>query len=138
MTDSSSPPRPQPDDEAGSDAIASLTAGMFDGHEVLGLDEHLALFAEVAERNRFAVLYVLATAGKRSAKELGGTLGRSENGLHYHLDRLVDAGLVENRKRARPDEAGLYSYYELTGLGADLIDAVTSFVQAEKDALEDY
>lgn len=57
-------------------------------------------------------------------------------GLHYHLDRLVTAGLVENRKQATPDAEGLYSYYELAGLGADIIDATTGFIQQEKHALE--
>jgi ArsR family transcriptional regulator len=138
MANSSSPPRPDPDDEAPSDAIAAVTAGLFDGHNLLDLDEYLELFEEIAERNRFAVLYALRDEKKMSATELGEALGRSENGLHYHLDRLVDAGLVENRKQARPDAEGLYSYYELTGLGADLIDAATGFIQQEKHALEDY
>ena len=138
MANSSSPPRPDPDKETRSDAIAAVTAGLFDGHSLLGLEEYLELFEEIAERNRFAVLYALRDEGKMSAKELGETLGRSENGLHYHLDRLVDAGLVENRKQSRPDTEGLYSYYELTGLGADLIDAATGFIQQEKHALKDY
>lgn len=75
---------------------------------------------------------------KMSATELGEILGRSENELHYHLDRLVNAGLVENRKQSTPDTEELYSYYEVTGLGADLIDAATAFMQEEKHALEHY
>lgn len=138
MADSSSPTRPTPDDEARSDAITAVTADLFDGHNLLGLDEYLELFEEIAERNRFAVLYTLSNNGKMSAKELGETLGRTENGLHYHLDRLVDAGLIENRKQSKPNAEGLYSYYELTGLGADLIDAATGFIQQEKHALEHY
>ncbi|WP_134672232.1 winged helix-turn-helix domain-containing protein [Halorussus marinus] len=138
MADSSSAPRPNPDDEAGADAIAAVTAGLFDGHNLLGLEEYLELFEEIAERNRFAILYALSDEGKMSATELGEALGRSENGLHYHLDRLVNAGLVENRKQSKPDAEGLYSYYELSGLGADLIDAATGFIQQEKHALEDY
>jgi DNA-binding transcriptional ArsR family regulator len=138
MANSSSLPRPDPDEEARSDAIGAVTAGLFDGDNLLGLEEYLELFEEIAERNRFAVLYALRDEKKMSAKELGETLGRSENGLHYHLDRLVDAGLVENRKQSRADAEGLYSYYELTGLGADLIDAATGFIQQEKHALKDY
>jgi DNA-binding transcriptional ArsR family regulator len=138
MADSSSAPRSHSDDEAGADAIAAVTADLFDGHNLLDLDEYLELFEEIAERNRFAVLYALRDEGKMSAKELGEVLGRSENGLHYHLDRLVNVGLIENRKQAKPDAEGLYSYYELTGLGADLIDAATEFIQQEKHALEHY
>lgn len=138
MADSPSAPRPNPDDEAGADAIVTLTTGLFDGHNLLDLEEYLELFEELAERNRFAILYALSNEGKMSAKELSEALGRSENGLHYHLDRLVNAGLVENRKQSKPDEEGLYSYYELTGLGADLIDAAMAFIQQEKHALEHY
>ncbi|KDE60068.2 hypothetical protein EL22_12030 [Halostagnicola sp. A56] len=118
--------------------MVTLTTGLFDGHNLLDLEEYLELFEELAERNRFAILYALSNEGKMSAKELSEALGRSENGLHYHLDRLVNAGLVENRKQSKPDEEGLYSYYELTGLGADLIDAAIAFIQQEKHALEHY
>ena len=62
----------------------------------------------------------------------------SENSLHYHLNRLAEAELVENRKRERPNDDGLYSYYERTGLGADLIDAATEFIGQEKAALDQY
>jgi DNA-binding HxlR family transcriptional regulator len=120
------------------DAIDALTADLFGEPALLDLDGHLELFEEVAARPRFGILYALREEGNLSAKELGETLGRSENGLHYHLDRLVDAGLVANRRQSVPDREGLYSYYELTGLGADLIDAVVAFIDAERTALEEY
>ncbi|WP_458210622.1 helix-turn-helix domain-containing protein [Haladaptatus sp. NG-SE-30] len=115
-----------------------MTANLFDEKPLLSLDEYLELFEEIAERNRFAILYALRTDGKLSAKELGEALGRDENGLHYHLDRLVDAGLVENRKQSKPNTDGLYSYYELTGLGADLVDMAAEFITQEKNALDQY
>lgn len=136
MADSSIPHSAR--DGASADAIAALTADLFDDHNVLGLEEYLELFEEIAEPARFAILYALSNDGRMSAKELGEALARSENALHYHLDRLVEAGLVDNRRRQRPDEEGLYSYYELTGLGADLIDAVAEFIRQEKTALEQY
>ncbi|WP_254538440.1 helix-turn-helix domain-containing protein [Halomarina litorea] len=135
MADGSSASASGADD---GDAIDSLTADLFGEPALLDLDAHLELFEEVAARPRFAVLYALQQDGRLSAKELGERLCRSENGLHYHLDRLVDAGLVANRRQSVPDRDGLYSYYELTGLGADLIDAVTAFIGAEKTALEEY
>ncbi|MFC6837847.1 helix-turn-helix domain-containing protein [Halomarina ordinaria] len=87
------------------------------------LDIDTVTNARFREDKHDCVLYALREEGKSSARELGETLGRSENGLHYHLDRLVDAGLVVNRRQSVPGRDGLYSYYELTGLGADLIDA---------------
>ena len=125
-------------DEPDTDAIAILTADLFDEDPLLDLDAYLDLFEEIAERPRFAILYALKTEGKLSANELSEALDRRENSLHYHLNRLVEAGLVENRKQERPDVDGLYSYYELTGLGADLIDAATEFIGQEKTALEQY
>lgn len=135
MADSSTAASGGPDD---GDAIDALTADLFGEPALLDLDAHLDLFEEVAARPRFGILYALREEGNLSAKELGETLGRSENGLHYHLDRLVDAGLVANRRQSAPDREGLYSYYELTGLGADLIDAVVAFIDAERTALEEY
>lgn len=136
MADSSSPHPPGSDDV--SDAISELTSDLFAEYNLLNLNEYLKLFEEIAEPTRFAVCYLLRTEGVKSAKELGTALNRSENALHYHLDRLVESGLVENRRRQRPDDEGFYSYYELTGLGADLIDAVTDFIRTEKIALEEY
>ncbi len=138
MADSPSASRPPTKDDTSEDAIAALTANLFDEKPLLSLDEYLELFEEIAERNRFAILYALRTDGKLSAKELGEALGRDENGLHYHLDRLVDAGLVENRKQSKPNTDGLYSYYELTGLGADLVDMAAEFITQEKNALDQY
>lgn len=137
MVDSPSTTSTETDDSE-ADAVATLTADLFDEQALLDLDTYLELFAELAERPRFAILYALSIEGKLSANELGETLGRSENSLHYHLNRLVEASLVENRKRERPNDDELYSYYELTGLGADLIDAATEFIDQEKTALEQY
>jgi len=59
--------------------------------------------------------------------------------LLYHLDELVDVGLVENRKRKDPDSDGLYSYYPATSLGEGILEhGVRELMRREWDALEEY
>ena len=67
-------------DEPEADAIATLTADLFDE------DTLLDLFEEVAERPRFAILYALKTEGK-----LSGTNSRRHS---------VDARTVSTRTPA--------------------------------------
>lgn len=138
MADSPSARRSNTTDSTDGEMMSALAAELLDDSNILGLREYLELFEEIAEPTRFAMCYTLQTDGTMSASELGDTLNRTENGLHYHLDRLQDAGLVENRKRSKPNADGLYSYYELTGLGADLTNAAIDFIQQEKRALDEY
>lgn len=138
MADSPSVRRPNTNGSTDGEMMSALAAELLGDHNILGLKEYLELFEEIAEPTRFAICYTLQTDGTMSASELGDALNRTENGLHYHLGRLQDAGLVENRKRSNPNADGLYSYYELTGLGADLTDAAIEFIQQEKQALDEY
>ena len=70
MANSSSPPRPDPDKETRSDAIAAVTAGLFDGHSLLGLEEYLELFEEIAEQQDSSVTLSVAGPGDRNGKNL--------------------------------------------------------------------
>ena len=56
--------------------------------------------------------------------ELESTLDVASNTLHYHLDALVDVGLIENRKRTEPTSSGLHSYYRATSLGEGILEGV--------------
>ncbi len=61
------------------------------------------------------------------------------NTLHYHLDELVDVGLVENRKRKEPDSEGLYSCYRATSLGEGVLThGVRELMREEWELLETY
>ncbi|WP_396612821.1 ArsR/SmtB family transcription factor [Haloferax sp. S1W] len=106
---------------------------------VLTLDEYLDMQAAIGDRTRFTLLYRLVHFGERSPKELEEALGIRANKLHYHLRKLVDAGLVEKRKRSRADEDGLFSYYRATSLGEDILEyGVEELIRRERDYREAY
>lgn len=91
-------------------------------HSVLSFEEYMAMQRAVGNGTRFKLLYRLKNEGPMSATELGERLEMDGNNLHYHLNELVDVGLVENRKEATADSDGLYSYYRATALGEGLLD----------------
>lgn len=91
-------------------------------HSILSFDEYMAMQAAIGDTTRFSILYRLKQAGAMSAKELAESLEMDGNNLHYHLNRLVDVGVVENRKEKTPDAEGLYSYYRATAIGKGLLE----------------
>ncbi|WP_252699933.1 ArsR/SmtB family transcription factor [Natronosalvus vescus] len=106
---------------------------------VLSLEEYLAMQRAIGNESRFRILNRLVEDGSHSASELRDALEIRSNTLHYHLDELVDVGLVENRKRNEPDSSGLYSYYRATSLGDGLLtEGVRELMAREWDALERY
>ncbi|WP_254767133.1 ArsR/SmtB family transcription factor [Salinilacihabitans rarus] len=108
-------------------------------HSVLSLEEYLDMQRAIGNETRFRVLNALVEDGPQSASELRDALDVRSNALHYHLDELVDVGLVENRKRKEPDADGLYSYYRATSLGEGLLtEGVRELMRREWDALEEY
>lgn len=95
--------------------------------------------AEVGFEGTSHSLYALKHRGAFSARQLEEALDIRANNLHYHLDKLVEVGLVENRKRETPDSEGLYSYYAATSLGEAILDhGVEALMRREWDYLEAY
>ena len=93
----------------------------------------------IGNETRFRVLNLLVDAGAHSAKELQTALDIESNTLHYHLDSLVDVGLVENRTRKEPSSDGLYSYYQATSLGEGILEhGVRELIREEWDLLDAY
>jgi len=108
-------------------------------HSLLSLEEYLDMQRAIGNETRFRVLDLLVEEGAHSAAELGRALDVESNTLHYHLDRLVDVGLVENRKRKQPSSDGLYSYYRATSLGAGILEhGVRELIREEWDLLDAY
>lgn len=89
---------------------------------ILDLSEYLAMQRAIGNETRFQVLRTLARNGDLSASQLADVLDIETNTLHYHLDTLVDVGLVQNRKQSSPDQDGLYSYYRVSPLGEAMLD----------------
>lgn len=93
----------------------------------------------IGNETRFRILNQLVDEGDHSAKELQVVLDLESNTLHYHLDTLVDVGLVENRKRKEPTSDGLYSYYRATSLGEGILDhGVRELMREEWELLDAY
>ncbi|MFC7157318.1 ArsR/SmtB family transcription factor [Halomarina halobia] len=108
-------------------------------HSLLSIEEYLDMQRAIGNETRFRVLDLLVEAGPRSAKELGEALDVPSNTLHYHLDALVDVGLVENRKRKERTREGLYSYYRATSLGQGILEqGVRALMREEWELLDAY
>lgn len=113
--------------------------GFLPEHSLLELSDYLAMQRSIGNETRFRVLSVLVEAGAMTPTELEARLDVADNTLHYHLDELVDVGLVENRKRADPGRDGLYSYYRATSLGEGILThGVRELIEEEWDALDAY
>jgi len=108
-------------------------------HSLLSLEEYLDMQRSIGNETRFRLLNHLVDEGAQSASELRAALDIESNTLHYHLDALVDVGLVENRKRKEPTSAGLYSYYRATSLGEGILEhGVRELIREEWELLDAY
>lgn len=106
---------------------------------LLSLDAYLDMQRAIGNETRFRILNLLITEGAHSAKELRAALDVESNTLHYHLDALVDVGLVANRKRKEPTSDGLYSYYRTTSLGEGILEhGVRELIREEWELLDAY
>ena len=101
---------------------------------VLTLEEYLDMHAAVGNRTRYAVLYRLVHGGELSPTELADALDIDDSTLHYHLNELVDVGLVEKRKRTERGQDGTYTYYRATVFGeVTLTDGVDELIRGERE-----
>ncbi|MFC4249632.1 winged helix-turn-helix domain-containing protein [Natribaculum luteum] len=113
-------------------------SGLLSDDNPFGIGHYLDILELAVEPNRFAILHALFnTNDGKSASELADVLGKDGYGLHQHLDRLVDAGLVANWTKHDP-ETGNYSYFEITGTGHSLHEAITHLIDVEQEASEQF
>ncbi|MFB6164768.1 MAG: ArsR/SmtB family transcription factor [Haloarculaceae archaeon] len=106
---------------------------------VLDLDEYLAMHAAVGHRTRYEILYRLVHGGEMSPTELTADLDVDDSTLHYHLNKLREAGLVEKRQRTDRGQNGLYTYYRATVFGeVTLTDGVDELIRGEREFDELY
>lgn len=106
---------------------------------VLTLAEYLEMQEAIGNETRFQIVRVLKERGDLSASEIEHALGIPANNLYYHLDKLVDVGLVHNRKQKTADSEGLYSYYRLSTLGTILLEeGIEALFAREWESLEQY
>ena len=106
---------------------------------VLSLEEYLDMQAAIGDRTRFEIAYRLVHAGSMSPTELTDSMDVDDSTLHYHLNKLVDVGLVEKRKRTEPTSSGLYTYYRATILAETILEhGVEELIRREREFLEAY
>jgi DNA-binding transcriptional ArsR family regulator len=106
---------------------------------ILSLEEYLDMHAAVGHRTRYEILYRLVHSGEMSPKELEDALDIDDSTLHYHLNKLVDVGLVEKRQRTERGQDGLYTYYRATVFGeVTLTDGVDELIRGEQAFEEMY
>lgn len=106
---------------------------------VLDLSDYLAMQQAIGDETRYQILRTLAHNGDLSATQLRDALDLASNNLHYHLDKLVEVGLVQNRKRAESDRDGLYSYYRISSLGDGMLEhGVEELMRRERDFRDRY
>lgn len=104
---------------------------------VLTLDEYLDMQRAIGDETRFQIVRTLVHNGPLSATEIKDVLGIEGNRLHYHLDELVDVGLVQKRKRSEADEEGLFTSYRVSALGKGILEhGVEELMRREHEFLE--
>jgi DNA-binding transcriptional ArsR family regulator len=100
---------------------------------ILSLGEYLDMHAAVGHRTRYEILYRLVHSGEMSPTELEDALDIDDSTLHYHLNTLVDVGLVEKRQRTERGQDGLYTYYRATVFGeVTLTDGIDELIRGEQ------
>lgn len=113
--------------------------GLLPEHSILPLEAYLEMQRAIGNEHRFRILNALVEEGEMSASELRDRLGVRGNTLHYHLEELVDVGLVENRKRKTADGRGLYSYYRASAMGEAILEhGLRELLRREWESLETY
>ncbi|MFA9428376.1 helix-turn-helix domain-containing protein [Natronorubrum sp. A-ect3] len=103
-------------------------------HSILNLEEYLEMHAAVGHRTRYEILYRLVHGGDMSPTELEEEIEIDDSTLHYHLNKLLDVGLVERRQRTERGQDGLYTYYRATVFGeVTLTEGVDELIRGEWD-----
>ena len=109
-------------------------ADLLPADSVRTLDEYLAMNAAVGHRTRYEVLYRLVHTGDMSPTELEAALDIDDSTLHYHLNKLVEVGLIEKRQRTERGQNGLYTYYRATVFGeVTLSHGVDALIRGEQE-----
>jgi len=101
---------------------------------ILSLDEYLAMHAAVGNRTRYEILYRLVHSGPMSPTELENAIGVDDSTLHYHLNKLVEVGLIEKRKQTSRGQDGFSAYYRATVFGeVTLTEGVNELLRGEQE-----
>lgn len=121
------------------DNAPSDPAELLPDRSVFSLDAYLDMHAAVGHRTRYEILYRLVHGNEMSPTELQAEIEIDDSTLHYHLNNLVDVGLVEKRQRTERGQNGLYTYYRSTVFGrVTLTEGVDELIRGEQAFEEMY
>jgi DNA-binding transcriptional ArsR family regulator len=124
--------RPTPDEIRQPEPLLPENSG-------LTLDEYLAMQRAIGHPTRFRILRTLVANDELSASELKRSVDIEAHNVHYHLDELVDVGLVDKRQRRTADSQGFYTYYRPTPMGRGILDhGVEELMRRERAFNEAY
>ena len=69
-----------------------------------------------------------------SPTELENAIGVDDSTLHYHLNKLVEVGLIEKRKQTSRGQDGFSAYYRATVFGeVTLTEGVDELLRGEQE-----
>jgi len=105
----------------------------------LTLKEYLAMQQAISHQTRFRILRTLVANDELSAADLKDAVDVESHNFHYHLDELVDVGLVDKRQRRTADSQGFYTYYRPTAMGGGILEhGVEELMRREHEFNETY
>ena len=105
----------------------------------LTLEEYLAMQQAISHMTRFRILRTLVANDELSAADLKAAVDVESHNFHYHLDELVDVGLVDKRQRRTADSQGFYTYYQPTGMGRGMLEhGVEELMRREREFNDTY
>ena len=105
----------------------------------LTLEEYLAMQQAISHLTRFRILRTLVANDELSAADLKAAVDVESHNFHYHLNELVDVGLVDKRQRRTADSQGFYTYYRPTAMGRGILEhGVEELMRREREFNETY
>jgi DNA-binding transcriptional ArsR family regulator len=100
----------------------------------LTLEEYLDMQRAIGHPTRFQILRTLVVNDELSATDLAAAVDVEAHNFHYHLDELVDVGLVDKRQRRTADSQGFFTYYRPTAMGRGILKhGVAELLRRERE-----
>ena len=122
------------DTHAGRDQMPEDPEDLLPEDSILSLDEYLDMHASVGNRTRYEILYRLVHGEEMSPKQLEEAITIDDSTLHYHLNKLLDVGLIEKRQRTERGQDRLHTYYRSTVFGeVTLTEGVDELIRGEQE-----
>ena len=103
------------------------------------LEVYLAMQRAIGHPTRFRILRTLVPNDELSAADLKAAVDVESHNFHYHLDELVDVGLIDKRQRRTADSQGFYTYYRPTAMGRGILEhGVEELMRREREFNDAY